>query len=76
MGRRIRKGDLVQVIAGADRGKRGKVIGVDAKAGRVRVESVRPEGRREMSPADYARGADLRPGHVLRPLPEFAPGGR
>ena len=41
MGRRIRKGDLVQVIAGADRGKQGKVIGVDAKAGRVRVEGVR-----------------------------------
>jgi large subunit ribosomal protein L24 len=38
---RIRIGDLVQVISGADRGKQGKVIGVDALRGRVRVEKVR-----------------------------------
>ena len=37
----IRKGDLVQVIAGADRGKQGRVIGIDADRGRVRVEAVR-----------------------------------
>jgi large subunit ribosomal protein L24 len=39
--RRIRVGDLVQVTAGADRGKQGKVIAVDAGRGRVRVEKVR-----------------------------------
>ncbi len=38
---RIRKGDLVQVIRGADRGKQGRVIAVDPKRGRVRVEKVR-----------------------------------
>ena len=38
--KRIRKGDLVQVIAGADRGKQGRVIAVDSLGGRVRVESV------------------------------------
>lgn len=37
----IRKGDLVQVIAGADRGKQGRVLAVDTKRGRVRVEKVR-----------------------------------
>jgi len=37
----VRMGDLVQVISGADRGKQGKVIGVDASRGRVRVEQVR-----------------------------------
>ena len=42
---RVRKGDLVQVIAGADRGKQGRVIGVDTPAGRVRVEGVRMQKR-------------------------------
>jgi large subunit ribosomal protein L24 len=38
---KIKKGDLVQVVTGADRGKQGRVISVDAPKGRVRVESVR-----------------------------------
>ncbi len=38
---RIRKGDLVQVVRGADRGKQGRVIAVDRERGRVRVEKVR-----------------------------------
>jgi large subunit ribosomal protein L24 len=38
---RIRKGDLVQVVAGADRGKQGRVIDVDLRRRRVRVEGVR-----------------------------------
>jgi large subunit ribosomal protein L24 len=42
---RIRKGDLVQVIAGADKGKQGRVIAVDAERGRVRVEKVRVHKR-------------------------------
>jgi large subunit ribosomal protein L24 len=45
MARRIRKGDLVQVIAGADRGKQGRVISVDGKSGKVRVEKVRMQKR-------------------------------
>ena len=36
----IRKGDLVQVIAGKDRGVKGKVIEVYPEAGRVIVEGV------------------------------------
>lgn len=43
--RRIRAGDLVQVIAGADRGKQGRVISVNAKSGKVRVEKVRMQKR-------------------------------
>ena len=42
---RIRKGDLVQVTAGADRGKQGKILAVDALRGRVRVEKVRMQKR-------------------------------
>jgi len=42
---RIRKGDLVQVIAGADKGRQGRVMAVDRKGGRVRVEKVRVQKR-------------------------------
>jgi large subunit ribosomal protein L24 len=42
---RIRKGDLVQIISGADRGKQGRVIAVQADTGRVRVEKVRLQKR-------------------------------
>ncbi len=45
MALRIRKGDLVQVVAGADRGKQGRVIGVNAPKGSVRVEKVRLQKR-------------------------------
>lgn len=45
MPRRIRKGDLVQVISGADRGKQGRVLAVDPARERVRVESVRMQKR-------------------------------
>lgn len=45
MALRIRRGDLVQVVAGADRGKQGRVLVVDPAAGRVRVEKVRIQKR-------------------------------
>ena len=41
----IRKGDVVRVVKGSDRGKQGKVIGIDAERGRVRVEKVRMHKR-------------------------------
>ncbi|MFQ5561208.1 MAG: 50S ribosomal protein L24, partial [Nitrospinota bacterium] len=41
MALRVRKGDLVQVTSGADRGKQGRVMAVDPARGRVRVEKVR-----------------------------------
>ena len=37
---KIKKGDMVKVIAGKDKDKEGKVIGVDKKDGRVLVEGV------------------------------------
>lgn len=42
---RIRRGDLVQVVAGADRGKQGRVMAVDRARGKVRVEKVRMQKR-------------------------------
>jgi large subunit ribosomal protein L24 len=38
---KIKSGDLVQVIAGADRGKQGKVLKVFPKTERVLVEGVK-----------------------------------
>ncbi len=37
---KIKKGDMVQVIAGKDKGKEGKVLSVDAKNNKVLVEGV------------------------------------
>ena len=37
---KIKRDDLVKVIAGKDKGKEGKVIAVDKKDGRVLVEGV------------------------------------
>ncbi len=37
---KIKKGDMVRVIAGRDKGKEGKVIEVHAKSNRVLVEGV------------------------------------
>ena len=41
----IRKGDLVQVISGSDRGKQGRVLQVDPQKGKVKVEKVRVQKR-------------------------------
>ncbi len=37
---RIKKGDMVMVIAGKERGKTGKILGVSTKNGRVTVEKL------------------------------------
>ena len=40
MARHVKKGDMVSVIAGNDRGKVGEVLRVDVAAGRVVVQGV------------------------------------
>jgi len=42
--KRIRKGDLVQVVTGADRGKQGRIIAIRPD-GKIRVEKVRLQKR-------------------------------
>lgn len=37
---KIKKDDMVKVIAGKDKGREGKVIAVDTKTGRVTVEGI------------------------------------
>jgi len=51
---KIRTGDLVQVISGADRGKQGHVIAVDKAKTRVRIEGVKMQ-KHHMKPG--RRGA-------------------
>ena len=38
---RIKKGDMVEILAGADRGKSGKVLFVDPNKNRAVVEGIR-----------------------------------
>ncbi len=38
---RLKKGDVVIVISGNDRGKKGKILSIDKKHGRIVVEGVR-----------------------------------
>jgi large subunit ribosomal protein L24 len=55
---KIRSGDQVQVMAGKDRGKRGRVLRVEPKADRVYVEGLNMV-KRHMRPqqvADTQRG--------------------
>lgn len=37
---RLKKGDTVVVLAGADRGKTGQILDLDAKSGKATVEGV------------------------------------
>ena len=41
----IRKGDLVQVISGTDKGKQGRVLAVNPEKVKLRVEKVRLQKR-------------------------------
>ncbi|MBN2380259.1 50S ribosomal protein L24 [candidate division WOR-3 bacterium] len=43
----IRKGDLVEVISGDDKGRQGKVLGVDRKKGRLLIEGINMVKRHE-----------------------------
>jgi len=53
----VKKGDEVVVIAGAERGKRGKIISVESKKQRVIVEGVRMIKRHMRKSSDNPQGA-------------------
>ena len=52
----VKKNDEVVVIAGADKGKRGRVIAVDGKAERLLVEGVRMIKRHMRKSQQYPNG--------------------
>jgi large subunit ribosomal protein L24 len=73
---KIRKGDLVQVLSGKDRGKQGRVIEARPKEGRVLVENLNVIKRhtkpRPMSSASRMGAPQIQPGGVIEkagPIP-------
>ena len=71
---RVRKGDLVHVLTGKDRGKQGHVIDARPKDGKVIVENVNVVKRhtkpRPMQNASRMGGSAMTPGGVIeRPAP-------
>jgi large subunit ribosomal protein L24 len=76
-GLRIRKNDTVIVISGKDRGKKGRVIEVLPKEGRVRVEGVnkikrhtRPNPQRNIKGGIAEREAPIHVSNVMAVSPE------
>jgi len=55
----VKKNDEVVVIAGADKGKRGRVIAVDGKKQRVLVEGVRMTKKHMRKTQQYPQGTIL-----------------
>ena len=52
----VKKNDQVVVIAGADKGKRGRIIAVQAKTQRVLVEGVRMIKKHMRKSQQYPQG--------------------
>jgi large subunit ribosomal protein L24 len=61
MAPKVRKGDMVEIIAGKDRGKQGKVLRVEPKRNRLFVEGFNMVKRhqRPRSLKDTQRGAQV-----------------
>jgi large subunit ribosomal protein L24 len=77
---RIRKNDIVQVIAGRDKGKQGRVLNVDRKNGRILVEHVmmakkhvRPNPARQIKGGIAEREAMLHISNVMIISPQGGP---
>jgi len=71
---RVKKGDLVQVIAGKDRGKQGRVLEARPKEDRVVLENLNVVKRhtrpRPIKDASRMGGTTIQPGGVIdKPAP-------
>jgi large subunit ribosomal protein L24 len=66
---RIKKGDLVQILSGKDRGKQGKVLEARPKQGRVVVENLNIVKRhtkpRAIRDSSRMGGPTMEPGGVI-----------
>ena len=56
---KIKRGDTVKVIAGADNGKQGKILEIDHKAGRVKVEGVNIVKKHSKPSAGHPNGGSI-----------------
>ena len=75
-GMKIRKGDLVQVLSGKDRGKQGRIIEADPRKRRVMVENLnlvkKHRKPRPMKDSSRMGQTQIQPGGVIdlaAPLP-------
>ena len=75
-GMKIRKGDLVQVLSGKDRGKQGRIIEADPRKRRVMVENLnlvkKHRKPRPMKDSSRMGQTQIQPGGVIElaaPLP-------
>ena len=73
---KVRKGDLVQMLSGKDRGKQGRIIEADPRKGRVMVENLNlvKKHRKPRPLKDSSRmgQTQIQPGGVIEltaPLP-------
>ena len=55
----VKKGDEVVILAGAEKGKRGKLIAVDPKSSRVIVEGLKMIKRHTRKSQQHPQGAIL-----------------
>ena len=66
---KIRKGDTVQVMKGKDRGKQGRVLEANPKAGRILVENVnmivRHQRPRPIQNSSRMGGPQMDPGGIV-----------
>ncbi len=74
MAMKVRKGDLVQVLSGKDRGKQGRVIDATPKERRVIVENLNVVKRhskpRPIKDSSRMGGPTIQPGGVIeKPAP-------
>jgi large subunit ribosomal protein L24 len=56
---RVRRNDLVRVMTGAERGKEGKVLSVDAHSGRVLIEGVNKTWKHLRRSQQHPHGARI-----------------
>ena len=56
----IKKNDMVQVISGDDKGKKGRVLEVDYRKGRVRVEGINIVSKHTRPNQQYPNGGIIK----------------
>ncbi len=66
---RVRKGDLVQMLSGKDRGKQGRILEAQPRAGRVIVENLNVAHRHQkpqpIRDANRMGGTQMSPGGII-----------
>jgi large subunit ribosomal protein L24 len=66
---KVKKGDLVQMLAGKDRGKQGRILEAQPRAGRVIIENLNVAKKHQkpqpLRNANQMGGTQMTPGGIL-----------